>query len=220
MQKGQDRGAGSFRAGARDDRGATMVEFAIVLPLILLLLFGIIEYGIAFNADSNVNQSARAGGRSAAILSADPQMEFKAAEAAAAALNITPGSISQNPQVCVGPVVGGTDIDPCNDPRAETFTLVHLGTPGAPLWAISGPGINPGTNTYPANDNWPVATRNFGCPKNGQPGTFDQVVVRVVIKHKLLVPGLFAVFFGNTNTPTLSSSSVFQLEPVSATSCS
>jgi TadE-like protein len=200
--------------GRRGERGATLVEFALVVPLLLLLVFGIIEYGFAFNADSNVNQSARAGGRAAAILSTDPQMEFDAAEAAATALSISPSSISGQPQVCVGPVQG-TDTNPCDNPYTEILTLVHQGTPNSPLWAVQ-VGNGP-VGTYPATDAWPVAIRKFGCPATG--GVYDKVAVRVSIQHKLIIPGLFSVFFGNSNTPTISATSIFQLEPVPSTSC-
>jgi len=40
-----------------------MVEFAIVLPLLCLLLFGMIEYGWVFFKASQLNQAARMGSR-------------------------------------------------------------------------------------------------------------------------------------------------------------
>ena len=48
-------------------RGAALVEFALVLPILLLLSMGIIQYGIIFNATNSVSQIAREGGRSAAV---------------------------------------------------------------------------------------------------------------------------------------------------------
>ena len=48
--------------GARD-RGAAAVEFAIMLPLLLLLLFGIIDFGRALNAQVTITQAAREGAR-------------------------------------------------------------------------------------------------------------------------------------------------------------
>ena len=78
----------------RDERGAAMVEFAMILPLLVLLTFGIIEFGFAFNTSSDVSQASRAGGRTAAIFSTDPQLEYNAAQAAATALNISPNSIT------------------------------------------------------------------------------------------------------------------------------
>ena len=35
--------------GQRDQDGAAAVEFALLLPLLVLLLFGLIQFGIAFN---------------------------------------------------------------------------------------------------------------------------------------------------------------------------
>ena len=74
----------------RDERGAAMVEFAMILPLLVLLTFGIIEFGVAFNASSSVSQASRAGGRTAAIFSTDPQLEFNAGLAAANAARRQP----------------------------------------------------------------------------------------------------------------------------------
>jgi hypothetical protein len=199
----------------RSERGATLVEFAMIVPLLLLLVFGIIEFGFLFNSDSNVNQAARAGGRTAAILSTDPQMGYRAAEAAANSLGISPASIVGDPTVCVGKFDPANPNDCTTD--ATSVTLTHLGTPGSPVWTVVVNGQPPGV--YPANDGWPLADRNFGCSKNGQPGFYDKVVVHVAIQHKLVIPGLFSVFLGGTNTPTVFATSVFQLEPVPSNSC-
>jgi Flp pilus assembly protein TadG len=53
------------RVGA--DRGAAAVEFALLLPLLLLLLFGIIDFGRALNAQITLTQAAREGARLAAL---------------------------------------------------------------------------------------------------------------------------------------------------------
>jgi len=51
-----------------------MVEFVLVLPLVLMLLFGIIQFGTVFNHDETITDAARAGARKAAVsrLEADP----------------------------------------------------------------------------------------------------------------------------------------------------
>jgi Flp pilus assembly protein TadG len=49
------------------DRGATAVEFALLLPVLLLLLFGIIDFGRALNAQVTLTQAAREGARLAAL---------------------------------------------------------------------------------------------------------------------------------------------------------
>ena len=49
------------------DRGAAAVEFALLLPLLMLLVFGIIDFGRALNAQITLTQAAREGARMAAL---------------------------------------------------------------------------------------------------------------------------------------------------------
>ena len=51
-----------------------MVEFVLVLPVLLVVLFGIIQFGMAFNNYLALTDAVRAGARTAAVsrFSADP----------------------------------------------------------------------------------------------------------------------------------------------------
>jgi len=49
------------------DRGAAAVEFALVVPLLILLIFGSIEFGLAVNARTMVGNAAREGVRMASL---------------------------------------------------------------------------------------------------------------------------------------------------------
>ena len=51
----------------RGQRGAALVEFALVSALLFLLLFGIIEMGLIFMDQAQVGQAAREAARSAAV---------------------------------------------------------------------------------------------------------------------------------------------------------
>jgi Flp pilus assembly protein TadG len=51
------------------EQGTALAEFALVLPLLLILLFGIVEFGIAFNRAQAVEAAAREGARLASISS-------------------------------------------------------------------------------------------------------------------------------------------------------
>ena len=51
----------------RGEDGAAAVEFALLLPLLVLLLFGIIQFGIAFNARIQATNAAREAARMAVI---------------------------------------------------------------------------------------------------------------------------------------------------------
>ena len=63
-------GSGRGGRGARtDDReqGNALVEFAIVVPLLLLLVFGIIEWGVFLNRKIDLTQGVREAGRQGAV---------------------------------------------------------------------------------------------------------------------------------------------------------
>ncbi|MEV6600785.1 TadE family protein [Actinoplanes sp. NPDC051346] len=64
----QGRGGRTFPAApARRDEGAAAVEMALVLPLLLLLLFGIIDFGRALNIQITLTEAAREGARATAL---------------------------------------------------------------------------------------------------------------------------------------------------------
>jgi Flp pilus assembly protein TadG len=53
--------------GRPDERGATLVEFAFVLPVFILFLFAIIDFGWLFTQFLDVKQGAREGARLAIV---------------------------------------------------------------------------------------------------------------------------------------------------------
>ncbi len=52
--------------GSRD-RGSVAVEFALLLPVLLLIVFGTIDFGRAINAQITLTQAAREGARLASL---------------------------------------------------------------------------------------------------------------------------------------------------------
>jgi Flp pilus assembly protein TadG len=52
---------------SRNERGQTLVEFALVLPILSLLLLGVIQFGIAFNHYITLTDAVRAGARKGAV---------------------------------------------------------------------------------------------------------------------------------------------------------
>jgi Flp pilus assembly protein TadG len=57
----------SVRNLRHDETGQTMTEFAIVLPILVVLLFGIIQFGILFNNYVTLTDAVRSGARQAAV---------------------------------------------------------------------------------------------------------------------------------------------------------
>ncbi|WP_427117822.1 TadE/TadG family type IV pilus assembly protein [Pseudarthrobacter scleromae] len=70
------------------ERGAAAVEFAILLPLLLMLVLGTIEFGRAYNAQITLTNAARDGVRVMAIGN-DPARAKTAAKNAAASVSST-----------------------------------------------------------------------------------------------------------------------------------
>ena len=56
-----------FKRIARNDKGATAVEFALVLPIFLLLIFGIIDFGWYFFVEHTLQYATREGMRLALV---------------------------------------------------------------------------------------------------------------------------------------------------------
>lgn len=55
------------RIRIRDEHGQSMTEFAVILPILVVLLFGIVQFGILFNNYVTLTDAARAGARAAAV---------------------------------------------------------------------------------------------------------------------------------------------------------
>ena len=49
------------------ERGQSLVEFALALPILVLLLFAVIQFGVAFNNYVTLTDATRAGARKAAV---------------------------------------------------------------------------------------------------------------------------------------------------------
>jgi Flp pilus assembly protein TadG len=60
----------STRLCQRGQSGAALVEFAVLAPLLILLVLGIVEFGWLFGQFNDVRHGAREGGRFAAVASA------------------------------------------------------------------------------------------------------------------------------------------------------
>ena len=87
----------------RNDRGAAAVEFALVVPILLMLVFGAIEYGRIYSELEVLESAAREGARAASVRG-DALAVQTAVETAANpyTLDGTPGA----DKVCDGSTIG------------------------------------------------------------------------------------------------------------------
>lgn len=54
--------------GIRSERGAALVEFALVVPLLMMMMCATIDFGLAVYTLNNLTAAAREGGRYGAVL--------------------------------------------------------------------------------------------------------------------------------------------------------
>ncbi len=58
------------RSGRRDERGVALVEFALVLPVLIMILLGLITGGLVLNEKQQMTYATREGARYAATIPA------------------------------------------------------------------------------------------------------------------------------------------------------
>lgn len=85
------------------EQGQSLVEFALVLPVLMLILLGIVEFGWMFNAKITLTSAAREAARVYAIHGNDPTLINKAVTDATknliieGPLTITPKALTTMP---------------------------------------------------------------------------------------------------------------------------
>lgn len=99
-----------LRTFRRDETGAALLEFALFAGLLLVLLFGIIDFGRALFTANNLTAAAREGARYAAVLN-DP-----------------PGSVAAIQQQVAGHMspFGSAPVDPAS----QVFVTFNSGSTG------------------------------------------------------------------------------------------
>jgi Flp pilus assembly protein TadG len=88
-----------FAARLLGERGAAAVEFALVLPLLLLIFLGIVQFSQAFQVQAQLAAAAREGARVMA-LSTDSARAQEAVQGAADSLHLTAAQIDVDPGTC------------------------------------------------------------------------------------------------------------------------
>lgn len=51
----------------RDQRGAAALEFALIVPVLVMVVFGVVDFGWMVNRDTLVNNAAREGAREGSL---------------------------------------------------------------------------------------------------------------------------------------------------------
>lgn len=118
----------------RSESGASAVEFALVLPVLMMILFGIIEFGIALYQQSILTNASREGAR-LGIVQAVPAITTGQINARIdtylTGAGITPGNVSRTI------VAGGVTGSPVRVTLTLPYTFVTLPGFGAMVPTIN-----------------------------------------------------------------------------------
>lgn len=171
------------------ERGASLLEFALVAPLLLMLTFGTFEFGLFFKDYLTVSNTTRAGARvgSAAGSSADADYQIlQAVKAASAAL---PGGANSIEQISIyrSTSVGGGPTTTCRA-TSSTADKCNVYTASAFSQPLSVFGCGPGSVDFA----WCPTTRS-----DSQAVGPDFIGVWVKTTH-----GFVTKMFGSSTTIT------------------
>jgi Flp pilus assembly protein TadG len=114
----------------RRESGQALVEFALVLPVLMLLVMGIIDFGFAFNQWNTAQNAAREGARIAAVSTSEATIKNRA-KVTGGTINLLPTDVTIS---CNRPSVNNTFYD-CTQNLEGTGTCTNgpCATPGT--WA-------------------------------------------------------------------------------------
>jgi len=84
---------GAKARGDRRERGAVAVEMAIVVPVLVLMAFGMLEFGLAFKDKLDMSQAVNQATRNATVLGTDDYADIEILNALEAGLKGDLGSV-------------------------------------------------------------------------------------------------------------------------------
>jgi Flp pilus assembly protein TadG len=177
------------------ERGAVLVETAILIPLVIIITFGLIEFSSAYQSSSVASASARTAARTASAEALLPTFATDAAAAAATALKTVPADEPVEMWIYRANSAGY--------PESGGFSTCTTNCIKY-TWVPSTRSFN---TASPSGGGWPYTTQNACNSSN-----WDSVGVYVKLNHKFLT----RLFGANI---TLADHAVFRLEPAPTQLC-
>lgn len=172
-----------------------LVETAILLPVLIIVVFGIIEWSSAYHDSSVTADAARAGGRIASAESLNPDYALDAASSVAAALQSLPSNEPQQMWIYKANSTGypGTET---SFSSCDVNCIKYVWQPASKTFDTAAP----------QGDGWPSSSQQV-CNE-----PFDEIGIYVQVQHDFIT-NLFGA------SVSLTDHSVYRLEPTSLASC-
>ena len=213
--------ANNVGAGPRREGGQGLVEFAMLVPVFLLILLGMLEFGFAFNHNMTLEYATREGARAGAAMAngSQPDKTTCGDGKTLGAANVDPLIIAAVQRVLESP---GSMVDLT---KVASITIYHAKPDGTPIagtsdvWTLKiGAGANmpcagtppkPMDFAAPTSTPWPASSRLNG-------GTPDLLGVSISYTYKFRSAlGGILQFFGGNGAASLAMTdrTVMALEP-------
>jgi hypothetical protein len=169
----------------RSERGAAMVEMAVVMPLLLLLVFGIIEFGLLFRERLTIASAASSSARTGATMGTRAEADLAILQALEAGLyNQADPSVLIRVDIFKADAVTGAKTGQYN---RYTYVATNTGCKWSPC-----PDPSLGTVTYGSPSLWgDPAGRDTTLDPGG--GGLDVLGVEIIYHHSSitnLIPGI------------------------------
>ncbi len=192
------------RAQRGDERGAVLVEAILVLPVLIILVLGIIEFGLAFATSSTTTASSRSGARIAAT--AYPPSSGATAQRAT------------TDQIAAAVTADLTALSNATPVGMTVYKVNPSSTDGAPVGGFPGANMSGGCSSncvkylWNAGQNKLVYSSGSWATVDACGATVDSIGVFVQTSHEYI-----SDMFGSTRTVT--GHTVMRLEPLPTDQC-
>ncbi len=183
-----------MRAARRPrQRGQTLVEFALLSPLFLLVVFGTIDYGGYFGSRLSVENAARAGARTAVVQQYASSFATKGGDIVIAITSHSNVELVPNDVDCTW---NGTTLSPATYPPFQLpahqsacigiwyFEVTYPGNSAGPPWLCGQWSVATSAWSWWNSSGQPSPTKDTSCVVAGD----DIVVVGVGYKYSPYTP--------------------------------
>jgi hypothetical protein len=177
------------------ERGAALVEAALVSPLIIVLLFGLLEFGMLFKDYLTVANATRAGARIGSAEGSNPQADYQILQSIKGASSAMSAGDIQRIVVFKASASNGTVPQTCKD-----------GTPGSTCNVYVATDMNRPSSDFGCGAGQPD---NYWCPttrKDNQADPPDYIGVYIKAQHNWIT-GLFG------SSRMMGDTTVMRIEP-------
>jgi Flp pilus assembly protein TadG len=190
-----------FSRFRRSERGSALVEAAIILPVLMTIIFGTIEWGMTFKDSLSVSTATRSGARTASAEPRTSGYQTDAANAVKTAVQALPAAGPQELWI----YKAGTDGAPVDNSDNNTNSFANCGTNRCYKFTWNSASKS---WTAVAGYSWTYTLQN-ACS-----GTANSIGIYLKDKHTFITH-LFDPILGG-NSKMLTDHTVMRLEPMPA----